>query len=215
MAQLQLILLNGSQLEESAITVDTDTGELVLGLSPPSDTAPASKAYVDAVASIQLPANAVGALLNDGSGNLSWGTSELETSDILGLDEDLAAITAELATKLDSSLLSTPEGIPGSIPVLDENGNISSDQLPEQYLGPFNYLGFFTPVAELEYPADPASSDTYLIVEVPESGYTFVAGDLAGTVATNGDILIYGPSGWDLYNSDEPSEVTTVDAGEF
>ena len=165
-----------------------------------------------------LPADAQGALINDGAGGLSWlgtatgGTAAskgkillLDANGIVGatsLPVTSVAGTAAQAGKIlvldaaghipTSAISTTSTGgaatDSGKIPTLGAAGRLPTTMLPIDAL---EFGGLVTPKAGAEYPTAPTVDTMWIVSGVPGSGYTFTAGDLNGQIVENTDIIIY------------------------
>ncbi|RLB79047.1 MAG: hypothetical protein DRH06_00060 [Deltaproteobacteria bacterium] len=90
--------------------------------------------------------------------------------------------------------------------ILNGNGFIDASMLD---LNTFNYVGAFTPTAGDEYPDTTGHlhGSLWLVNGLGDGiEYTFVAGDLIGQTASDGNFMIWGSAGWSLMvSSMDPS----------
>lgn len=122
MAEKQVLVLDGSQILESLVSVDDETGQMTVPLVPVDADHAVSKSYADSIGTNILPPNGQGALVNDGVGNLSWDAPTVaiddvtnlqaalddkadlvhthETADVIGLDTELAEKASSVHTHL-------------------------------------------------------------------------------------------------------------------
>ena len=75
---------------------------------------------------------------------------------------------------------------------------INENTIDINNLSNLKYKGSFTPSESEEYPLNPENGSWYVIDGLPDTGYTYQTGDLAGKTANNNDSLVFDGSIWFL-----------------
>jgi len=149
----------------------------------------------------------------NGSGSVLSYLYEILSDDFVTMGEILAInpnLFEDYFTKTD--FLSTSGGVVDAARpiVLDGTGKIDPSMLTNLSLV---YVSVWNPSGGTEYPDSPGNAEYWLVNGVdPSTGYTFTGGDLSGSVANNGDFMLYGGSGWSLLESNmDPTQYLLLD----
>ncbi len=145
-------------------------------------------------------------------GNLQMGNNRIvDTMD--GIEDTDVATVGQLGSRLDEVFLKSDfittsggTGDMGKPIVLNQYGLVDPSMIS------FNTLiivGDWDPSGGDEYPDIPTIEPGYSwrVNGVPDTGYTFIGGDLAGKITYPGDWMIYSQSGWIL----SPVKIDIVD----